>query len=182
MTKKELTIITPIGDWEKEYLHEEVDVSSEEAVIAVRLSGDVSPQQLGRFVIVARERKETEADIIPPNKVLLSTAASVETRRILTRRQEPVETPSGRTYGAPAFVGPVRTPDDEAEEVEPFVKLANQKAEERALGYLARAIPGHIWSRLLIVAAHGGDIVAAAQIVHDKIDEMVKRLMEPADK
>lgn len=179
MAKKELTIVTPIGDWESEYLHEEIDVSSEEAVIAARLSGDVSPQQLGRFVIVARERKETEPDIIPPNKVLLSTAASAETRLILTRRQEPVETPSGRTYEAPAFVGPVHTPDDEVEEVEPFVKLTDPKAEGRALGYLTRAVPGHIWKRLLIVAAHGGDIAAAAQIVHDKVDEMVERLMEP---
>jgi len=181
MAKKELTIITPIGDWESEYLHEEVDVSSEEAVIEVRLGGDVSPQQLGRFIIVARERKETEPNIIPPNKALLNTAASLRAREILTKRQRPVGTPSGRIYDAPAFVGPVSEPDGKHKEVEPFVKLIDPKALERALLYLDKPISGHIWNRLLVVTANSSDIIAAAQIVHDNVDEMVTKLMEPQD-
>ena len=179
MTKKEPTIAIPYGDWQEEYLREEADVSSEEAVIEARL-GTVSPQQLGRFVIVARERGETEPDIIPPNKMLLNIAASMEARRILTRRREDVETPSGRTYEARSYIGPVSEPDDEQKEVEPFTRLVDPGTLERALGYLARIVPGHIWSHLLIVAANEGDIVAAAQTVHDNVDEMVERLMEPS--
>ena len=179
MAKKELTLVIPIGDWEEEYLRDEVDVSSEDAVITVRLQTNIGPAQLGRSLVVARERNETEPDIIPKNKPLLNIAASLSARKILTKQQEPVETPSGKVYNAPSFVGPVSTPNDEPDGIEPFVRLHDPEAVELALGYLERAVPGHIWKRLLVVAANEGDIEEAAQIVHDKIDEMVERLMEP---
>lgn len=181
MAKKELTLVMPIGDWEDEYLRYKADVSSEDAVIERRLEGNISPAQLGRFIIIARELNETKPDIIPQNKPLLNIAASLSARRILTKRQEPVETPGGKVYDAPSFVGPVSTPSNELDGIKPFVRLHDPEAIALALGYLERAVPGHIWRRLLVVAANDGNIEKAAQIVHDKVDEMVERLMEPVE-
>lgn len=68
MTKKELTVVIPIGDWEEEYLRGETDTS---------------PAQMGRAVIVARERGDMEPDIILSNKTLLNIAAAEQVRPML---------------------------------------------------------------------------------------------------
>lgn len=68
MTRKELTIVIPIGDWEEEYLRGEDD-------------GSLS--QIGRAVIVARERGDLEEDIILSNKALLNIGAAEQIRPML---------------------------------------------------------------------------------------------------
>jgi len=181
MAKKELTLVIPIGDWEDEYLRDEVDVSSEDAIITIRLQTDIGPAQLGRSLVVARERDETKSNIIPQNKPLLNIAASLSARRILTKRQEPVEMPNGKVYDVPSFVGPMSTSDDEPNGIKPFVRLHDPEAIALALGYLDRAVSGHIWKRLLVLAANDEDIVTAAQKVVDNVWEMVERLTEPEE-
>jgi len=199
--KQEPAIIIPIGDWLDEYVQEEVDVTSEDAVVKAQMDNGYHPAKLGRLLIIAQERGETEEGIIPKPKTLLNTGAALEVSQMFARRKRMIQAPSGHEYEARELVAQVReyTDGDEdgngsndngfeeavdavfaSDDSPAFVFVDDALAIDRAFAYLEKRVPGYIWGRLLTISQSGSEEVRkAADMIHEKVDEMVERLVEP---
>lgn len=188
--KKEPTIVIPYGDWLKEYQEEEVDISTEETALSTQIQQSLSGLEMGRLLLVDREVQGGEG-FIAPNKLLLNTAAAAAWARIHARMKRDVETPSGKVYQVRETVASVRERGDDDDDdgfesdVEaigaigddgPLVRVDDQRALDRARRYLEQRVPGYIWGRLLVILYHQGDVRAAVDMMHDKLDEMVGKL------
>ena len=198
--RQEPAIIIPIGDWLDEYVQEEVDVTSEDAVVKAQMDNGYHPAKLGRLLIIAQERGETEEGIIPKPKTLLNTGAALAVSQMFAQRKRAIQAPSGKEYKARELVAQVReyTDGDEngkdgngfeeavdavfaSDDSPAFVFVDDTLAIDRAFAYLEKRVPGYIWGRLLTISQSGSEEVRkAADMIHSKVDEMVERLVEPA--
>lgn len=187
---KELTIQIKVGDWEKEYLEIEEDISNEQKMIDLVTKKGLSTSQAGRLAIVARERKEAPEDILPANKPLLNAAAAAKLSLLIAQLHKKIELENGNNISVREYVAPVREEDDNQKAngnqypnvvssslpLETFVSVDNSVAFERAIDYLLKRVPGYIMGRLEIIAYHKQDVRQAAEQLKAKIDEMVMRL------
>lgn len=182
----------PIGDWVDEYQQEEVNVATEEAIIEAQTKRDLNPLKLGRLVLVARERGDAPEDILPPNKSVLNGGAAVELSRMFARRRTSVKI-GEREYAMRELVAAVPEKEEPAQDGDgeqadeavnvfggAFVAAQSDEGLSRAEKYLLERVPGYIWGRLLVIAANGGEVGALADILKEKIDDMVGKL-EPLD-
>ena len=185
-------------DWADEYMTSEPDLSSEDAMVRAHQEGKLHIAQIGRFVIVARERGDAPDDIVLPNKMLLQLGANGNIADKFRARKRRVTTESGQEIVVREMVAPVselraRTGDgddlaldltaSEPDESNAYVWVDCETtlALERAEKYLQRSVPGHIWPRLALIAVNDGDVAGAADLLHDKIDEMVAKLTMPVE-
>lgn len=190
MEAKKLTVTIPINDWGNEYAEVEPKLLDQEDLVELLKQPHFSASKIGRLAIVARERGDAPQDIIPGNKLLLNAGAAVEISSIAARRKTTVELADGREIEVREFVAPYR--DDEVDRLandnqdmgvnpspddyDGFVPVHSTVANTRATNYLLKKVPGYIYGRLAIIAANGGEVQEAAELLKDKIDEMVKRL------
>lgn len=183
--QKEPVLTIPIGDWMKEYVREEVKVTTEEDIIGLLVNEKRSTVQVARLIIVAREAGQAPEGIIPANKPLLNTGGAMAIQSMLTQRYREKKLKNGKVIKVREFVAPVKrkikfTKDGQAEEEvngdKGIVSVESDIACERALKYLSRRVPGYIYGRLKVVAVNGGDITEAADALKREIDEMVSKL------
>jgi hypothetical protein len=178
----ENTITIPVGDWVEEYQQEEPNVSTEDATIETQMERGYGPQKLGRLCVIGQQRGEASHFSAP--KVLLQTGAARAVSDMIVRRKREVNI-RGHKHTMREFVAPVHTDGYEEEggstlqvnDDDPaVVRSISEKALERAEKYLRMKVPGYIQSRLIIVAANGGNVEAAADRLKVRIDELVATL------
>lgn len=193
MPKKELTITIPIGDWEDEYLQEELKIQTEADLIDLLQNPKIHPAKLARLVIAGRERKEVPDDLIPANKPLLSAGAALHLSRTMARRMTKVGLSDGREIEVREFVAPVgdEFEDQFESDTRPdgvptpppangnrtgFVGCRHPKAIEYAKKYLFKQVRGDIYNRLALIRLNDGDVKETAEQLKAEIDEIVTRL------
>lgn len=190
----EPTIVIPIGDWDSEAKAAEVDISTWEKMLEVRIGKGWHPAKMARLYLVARERGETDPEILASNKLLLMTG----TARAITDREvkmlETVMLKNGKEVKVRSLVAPVHyeqpTDADDDDQLEldamppgPEKPVDNNPAPvwyddplavDRAIGYLMHKIPGHIYRRMTTIAAGGGDVMG---IWREFVDLMEGKLL-----
>jgi len=204
MKKKRLVLGIDITDWQDEWLREEVEIKSSSDLILCVVDDGHSNAQAARMAIVQRELGIAPDGILKPNKVLLNAGARAQVAVMISNRHTEAEMPNGKMYDVRTYIAPPgRKPadDDEKDEsgngyeaeqkaIAPIAKIDGNgdrryaqfdtaRGLELALRWLERWVPGLLFERFKQIAAAGGDIEAAAEMVKSKIDEMVERLMEP---
>lgn len=125
MVTEEFTLKIPVGDWMREYVREEPDVSTEEKIIEMATRDKVPTSQIGRFVIVAREAGAAPDEIIPANRLLLNAAAAASVQQIIASRHRELELPNQRTVKVREFIGPVKEvyTQVKADDIQPINEL-----------------------------------------------------------
>jgi hypothetical protein len=188
----EPTIRIKYGDWLEEYVQAEKDVSNKEALIERIREGMTTPQ-VARMALVARERKEADADVLPTCKLMLAAGAMHEVSSLIMRQKREITTKSGKKIKVREFVAPVLDGDEmsetgaqrmemTADSIKPedtklgMVSLLDPRAIQRARRYLFERVPGYIYGRLAILAANDEDVRAAADELIGLIGGIVERL------
>lgn len=92
----------------KEYVREEVDVSTEEKIIELATKDNMPTSQIARMVIIAREAGQCPDEMIPANKLLLNAGGAASIQQIIATRYRELELANNRTVKVREFVGPVR--------------------------------------------------------------------------
>lgn len=190
----DFNIVIEVNDWKKEYDDFPHKIESFEDAVERQVSSSYSVQEMARMIVVGRELGDIEENIIPPNKCILATGASVAYSQKLVARKKNERTPSGKKVRVREYVGQVNTvverTDDEGKPLPSEYVPANKEeakdagfkrydtpaASRRAKTYLLNTVPSHIKSRLNIIAVNGGDVVEVAELLKQKIDEIVVRL------
>lgn len=184
-----LFINEDISDWLEETMRDETIVESEQDVLELIDKGQHSAK-IARSTIVSRELGKAPDDILRPNKVLITAGALHDISYMAKKVILDVEGKNGKTFEAPAFVGRIgRIPEfkdeeeieEEAEPVEDkgpsYVRTQSTMGLNRAESYLMNTVPTHIWNRLLVVKANGGDVRMNAELLIDNIEQMIERLV-----
>ncbi len=176
MTKKKSTVLKleiDITDWNKTYIEEEPDMSTEDNIIQ-RTKEGMKPSQAGRHIIVARQHKDAPDDIIQSDKTTLNIGAATQISRMIARHYDEVHLTNGKYIKIRSFVCPVK--DSEIDAVVDFDTLP---AYQNSISYLLNTIPGHVYSRLAIIASHSsnGEVREYADQLIVAINEVVDRLV-----
>ena len=177
-----LFIKEDITDWYEETMRNETIVENDNDIISLLDKGNHSAK-IARSAIVSRELGKAPSDILRPNKVLLTAGALNDISYIVKKVTLEVKGKGGKTYEAPGYVGRIgRMPDEDEEkpndEEEPsYVRTKSTIGLNRAEAYLTTTIPTHIWNRLLVVKANGGDVKECANQLIENIEQMVDRLV-----
>jgi len=173
-----MDITINIDDWRDETLQaEEMPKNLDDLVSLALEQGYLSPQ-LFRMYAYCREAGIAEPDVLPDNKALLQTGGTNAIDRRFALYRKIIEI-NGKQFDGRAMVAPASKEDDldddesGDETVTTWQSTGTPEAADLAWRYLERRIPGHIWGRLLILADSGGDVRGAADMLHDKIDEMI---------
>ena len=181
MSKTELTVKIPIGDWEEEYLAAEPKIEGPDSLIALRKAHGIG--SVARMTAAARARNEAPQDIIKPDKLLYQSGIQAEIAEMIAGRVENVQLENGAEIKIRSYVA---TPpqDEEGDEDDGggddlIVDAISSDGLERAARYLTRNVPGYVYGRLAIIAANRGDVREAAQGLVDAVWAMVDRLEEP---
>lgn len=161
-------------DWAEELLGEEPDLSSVETTIKEQMENQRSTQQIGRWVVAGRVLGIAAKNLLPPTKLLVQAAAARHWAQRMEKEKEVVITEEGKEINVRSYVGPVGSDEDGAGK--PWVNFYDPAAIELAKSYLLNGVPGHIRSRLNIIAAAGGDVARVAADLKHIIDEMVAAL------
>lgn len=162
-------------DWAEEMYREEVDLPTFDAVETEIIKNGVSPQQMGRMAVAGRLIGLAAHNLVPPTKLLVATGATRAITEQLAQRKETIETDEGKKIRVRKYVAPVPDSKDEPTS-EPWVEQSDPRALELAERYLLRSVPGHIRSRLNIIAANSGDVERVADALKREIDDMVEVL------
>lgn len=186
------TISIDIGDWIDEAKRTEVEFADKDVLLAEHVRNQWTPLKAGRLAIAARHLGRAPGDLLPADKLLLNTGAAVDIIQTFARRRRQARI-DGKKYQVRAYVGAVRieSPDDDGtmhsdtvapdESVEEtFILSTSEEGATRAREYLEKVVPGHVWSRLLILAEHGEPVAEIAEALKARVDEMVERLTEEA--
>ena len=185
----ESVITIKVGDWDSEYEEKNLDVSSDDAIIECLIEGHTTAE-VGRIALMAREKGDAPDNILKPNKLLLQAAARAEIGQKAGRKRT-IELEDGRVIkGVREYVGPVvrreLDVDDEQLSLEiesiegpEFAYVQSELALARAKDYLIKVIPGHIYSRLAIIAVNEGDVEAAMNELISEIEGVVVQLRQP---
>jgi len=185
MNKQQEPMITILyQDWLEEFIANEPDVSDEDAIIRELKEKGHKSAEVARFTIVARERGEAPENILPPNKLLLMAGARLSIAGI-SRRKVAVQI-EDKILNIRELVAVPREegePDsDEAashqppERAQQWVGYTDERALDGAEYYLLNTLNGHIWSRLVILAAGKRDFELIADKLMVQIQAMVDTL------
>ena len=182
MSTQKLYIKEDITDWQDETLSNKTIFKTRDDVIKWGASG-LHTAILARSAIVSRELGKAPDDLVRPNRSLLIAGASEDIAKMLKSEKVEIQTESGKTYSLSAFVGQVQEPwedgDDDDKQPPPsepsYIAYDDPAALVRAEKYMHSIIPGHVFSRLKIIYANGGDISGAVEDLKEGLDEMVTR-------
>jgi hypothetical protein len=172
-------ITTDTTDWYEELVKEEPDIETVDAAIDYMLKQRKHPAQMGRMALIAELIGKTEEEIVGMPKPLLQTAVASAFQGRIHRRKASVKTANGKPINIREIIAPVAEVDEDGNEIESdetHVMYNDPRAVEYALKYLHSRVPGYIRGRLNIVAANGGDVEGAAEVLKIIIDEMVEQL------
>jgi len=205
-------ITIDVTDWLDEYMAEEADVTTLEALIDRATQDGLDARQLARLVIIARERGDLSEDMeFPPNKALLNNGGGLAVNMMMAQQKRRIEMGDGTVHYVRELIAPLRDShtasenhatdashnqcETQAQDAHTFESVAEvvqavqpaprdasyafvgtPLALDRALAYLDRVVPGYIMGRLLIIRESGGDVGAAADVLKERIDEMVEEL------
>jgi hypothetical protein len=189
-----MIISIDVSDWHQELLREEEMPKTVDDLLTLAVERGFPTQKLARHFIVARELGEADSDELPNNKDLLQDGGTNNITQAFARRMREIELENGYKARVRAIVGGVPLLEREAEDNDAtvhefavdlggdsesldWVAVDNPEAAKRAWKYLERRVPGHIMGRLKILAVGNGDVQAAADMLHDKIAEMVALLV-----
>lgn len=179
MSKKHI-IRVEIDDWVEEYRLAEEQISGVDDILELLKNPDIKPQKAGRLVLAARELGEAPKDILPPNKAVLATGAARKIIEMSTDRMVKVTIDNGRDIQVREFIAPVKDSQEYSDNqilcVKGLVTYQDELAATRALEYLRKVIPGHVYDRLAIIAYSGGDVREAGEELKQKVDEIVEKL------
>ena len=175
-------------DWYEQFVAEEPDVTSEEALIARAREG-MSTTRIAQHAITARAEKVAPADILPADKLMLLSGGRAHISVMLACQKREVKLANGSTFNVREFVASVHDEEPDngdgdsvlADEVPAFdnrgwIDSGDPLASKRAAQYLDRVVPGHIWNRLAIIAQNDGDVKEAASVLLGKVGDMIERL------
>lgn len=180
-----MDITINIDDWKDETLRAEETPKNVDDLVNLALEQGYLSPQLFRMYAYLREAGIAEPDALPDNKTLLQGGGTVALDRRFVTYKKIVEI-NGKQFNARAMVGPHSTKsesgEEDAEDVEDeepntWQSTGTPEAADLAWRYIERRIPGLIWGRLLVLADSKGDVKGAANMLHDKIDEMVELLV-----
>ena len=178
MKKQEIRI--DVTDYCEETLRNETVITSKDDIIEHAKNGK-STGEMARSVIASRVLGHAPMDIINSDKMIHHTGARVEVSGIISSESHEVTTKNGHVYESRTYLGKVGrkpTGDDGElpEDKNNYVVAKSNDGYERAINYLDRVVPGHIWNRLLTIYENRGDVERAAASLKNNIDEMVKKL------
>jgi len=174
---EQVSEVIVMDDWAEEFYREEPNMRSFDDAVNEQMKHGYSPQQIGRWAVVGRVLGETEPKLVPPTKCLVQSGATSAFVRRLQQEKKDVETEDGKEIRVRKYVGPVLNEDEEGgDEDYKWVQYDDEKAVERAQHYLINAVPGHIRSRLNIIAANNGNVREAAEKLVNEIYKMVSVL------
>jgi hypothetical protein len=144
MTDK-LMIDIDITDWNEEYLSNQFSVVTVDDIIEYAKDG-IKPMLMGRTVIVAREREETNPGIIDDNKHCLNRGAAINISHMISRRMKELNTENGKSIKVRELVCAT-----EQSKLKVVVDSTTKEGCDNAISYLLNNIPGYIRGRLAIV-------------------------------
>ena len=165
-----------IEDWHREALATETPIKDVDTILELLEQG-MHSGQVARMAVVWREKGEAPDGLINPNKTLLYVGAQDSVTRLVQRQRHKVDGKNGQTFEASSYVGAVSEGQEDGGMEQSYVRHDDKRAIERAQHYLASAVPGHVWGRLLLIYENGGDVKAASRQLKREIDEMVKKLV-----
>lgn len=186
-----------VTDWDDEAAKEELDISTKEALLKARMEKGYHPAKMARMYIVAREREQTDPDLLASNKLLLMTGGAYGISQMEATDKQSVQLKNGHTIQVRSLLAAV--PEDEEEEGDGDGQLEmdavppktpeppdenpgpvywdDPLAEDRARAYLMRKVPGYVYSRLAIIAANEGDVYGAWNAFVDLMETRIKLLV-----
>ena len=171
-----------IDDWVDEFLREEPTLDGEDALVAEHVKRRWTPTKTARLAIAARELSAAPEDILPPNKPLLNLGGAVAVVQLINHQRQRVMV-GGKQRSIPTYVGSVPEPQEEGKEddgqeyvPETYTDALSAEGCQRAREYLLRIVPGHVYRRLLVLAANGDELVEVAEQLKSRIDAMIAEL------
>lgn len=170
-------IIIDIADWAEDARRAEVDFADKDALLAEHVKNKWTPLRTGRLAIAARHIGRAPEGILPACKMLLNTGAAVDIVLTFARKRRKARV-DGKEYMTREFVGAVADEEGFVSPGETYVPSASDEGSTRAREYLENTVPGHIWSRLLILAEHGAPVGEIAEALKTRIDKMVEKLTQ----
>lgn len=182
---EELIIKIDITDWKDKVKQTEEPITSEEDIIKA-LSAGKQTGVVARAAAVSRAMKLAPDDLMRSDKLLYYTGCVGEISTMARKQHREVEVESGQVYEVSELIGyPGRRKEIAEGDVQPdesyrsYISIDDPQAAEYTKNYLIKVLPGHIWNRLLILRECGEDVSEAAELLKEKIDEMVARITEP---
>lgn len=135
MKTEEYAIKVPVSDWMKEYIREEVDVSTEDKIVELATKDKMPTSQIARMVIIAREAGAAPEEIIPANKLLLNAGGAASIQQIIATRYRELEIANNRTVKVREFVGPMREVHTQvkADEIQPVAEAPAARVQANEL-------------------------------------------------
>lgn len=198
-----LVVKIDISDWRDDSFKDEavIDTARDVAALAESVAVGTTPlQKATRAAAVVHALGLVPERYLPEDKLMYYVGAyGAVSARVSGMRRE-FETKSGKKYSVRLGVAPVPDREDgddgEAdgdglafEATSPIGKYSDEdagnyvsidgdrpEALQRSLDYLDKRIPGYVFGRLKIVAACGGDVRGAADVLKARIDELVEKL------
>ena len=167
-------------DWAEQALRAELEIQGDEDVIKMADEG-YTTGQMACILVGGRALGIVPAHTLKSDKLLLygGARAEVATKYAACKRQ--AELVNGKTIEVREYVGPPgREDDNEDDTPKTFVRSETDEGMRLAERYLARTVPGHVYGHLKIIAANGGDVMAAAEALASKVLSMAEeRVLEP---
>jgi len=184
-----LIISDDYTDWLEEVIKAEMIIEKKDDIYKAIDEGKHTAQ-IARAVVVSRELKKMPFDIINCNKSLLNLGAQLGIISLAHQKKTQVETVNGHVYDINAYVGKgqvtegiideVVTEGDNPVDDGPSYEASGTKlALERAVRYVVKVVPGHIWNHLLHIAKGHGDVRVVAEELKANIDRMVEQICDP---
>lgn len=177
-----------VTDWKDEALREEAVPQTNEELVSLAVRQGMSARTAARYAIAARAAGLAPDDVLPNDKVLLGNGGGLVVHMMVANAKERIKI-GNREYLArkyKAIQKQEKEPSDNGDQSElevesalpehGYTQLGTQVSIENAINYLRNRVPGHIWNRLIEIAAAEGDVKTAAEELIDKIGEMVDKL------
>ena len=177
MEDRKFVIPVEAEDWFRAYMEKEPDLRSLEAAIEYHQTTGAGPQEMGRLLAIAKALEQAW-DGVAEAKPMLNAGYAEDWSKDLRRQHVSVELENGTKIEVNSLVGPVQDGDGGTSDDDPaYVDLEDSRAAGRATAYIVSVIPGHVYSRLKVIAACGGDVASVAEDLHSAVDELVARLI-----
>jgi hypothetical protein len=178
-----LFIHEEVTDWFEDFRRREIEIKSEEDVIAAIQKG-IPTSELARDVIVATLLGDLPPEVLPPMRSLTAMGAQARIVSMVHKIKTEVEIKSG-TFSVNTFIGDVDDHREDKDEIEPedvgegscYVNITDPEATPRIESYLLRRIPGHVITHLVKYKENGGDVREIAEELIAKIREIVDKIV-----
>lgn len=179
-SNKKIVIPVDVTDWNDEHGQAEADIGTLEKAIKHQMKTGAKPLEMGRLLLIDRLKGQNQEEVLRrSDKMLLGFGAAVEYSGRVAAERHKVALPNGRSVTLRAYVGQAAEEEEgeaAGDDDGRLISSQSRQAQRRAEAYLKRVAPGHVYSRLAIVAANRGDVAAVAEALKAKIDEMVSFL------